>query len=152
VYESVVWAGRRFLLVDTGGFIPESADQIDSAIRIQVKLAVEEANLVIFMVDASEPMTSLDREVAGMIRQSNKEYLIVANKCDNDNREMLGLELPNSVWVRSFRYLLSMVGILAICLTKFKQRYPPELPTMKSRQIICGWRSSACPMPESPRS
>ncbi len=92
VYESVVWAGRRFLLVDTGGFIPESADQIDRAIRIQVKLAVEEANLVIFMVDASEPMTSLDREVAGMIRQSNKEYLIVANKCDNDNREMLGLE------------------------------------------------------------
>jgi GTP-binding protein len=92
VYESVVWAGRRFLLVDTGGFIPESADQIDRAIRIQVKLAVEEANLVIFMVDASEPMTSLDREVAGMIRQSNKEYLVVANKCDNDNREMLGLE------------------------------------------------------------
>lgn len=92
VYETVIWSGRRFLLVDTGGFIPESTDQIEQAIRFQVKLAIEEANLVIFMVDASEPITALDREVAGMIRRASKEYMVIANKCDNDKREVQGLE------------------------------------------------------------
>jgi tRNA U34 5-carboxymethylaminomethyl modifying GTPase MnmE/TrmE len=59
VYETVVWSGRRFSLIDTGGFIPESGDQIERAIRLQVKLAIDEANLVLFMMDASEPLTTL---------------------------------------------------------------------------------------------
>ncbi|MDD5231359.1 MAG: ribosome biogenesis GTPase Der [Candidatus Marinimicrobia bacterium] len=92
VYEPVTWAGHHFLLIDTGGFIPESVDQIESAIRLQVKLAIEEANLVIFMVDAAEPITALDREIASMIRRTNKNYLVVANKCDNEKVELQSLE------------------------------------------------------------
>jgi len=92
VYEPVTWAGRRFLLIDTGGFIPESSDQIERAIRLQVKLAIEESHLVIFMVDAAEPMTTLDHEVAAMIRRANREYLVVANKCDNEKIELQSLE------------------------------------------------------------
>ncbi len=92
VYETVVWSGRRFSLIDTGGFIPESGDQIERAIRLQVKLAIDEANLVLFMMDASEPLTTLDREVADLIRRSGKDYLVVANKCDNESREIQKLE------------------------------------------------------------
>ena len=92
VYETVNWAGRQFLLIDTGGFIPESTNQITKAIREQVRLAIEEANLVIFVVDASEPMTALDREIAEMIRRSQRDCLIVANKCDNERLEVNSLE------------------------------------------------------------
>ncbi|MFH1212893.1 MAG: ribosome biogenesis GTPase Der [Candidatus Neomarinimicrobiota bacterium] len=92
VYETVNWAGKRFLLIDTGGFIPESTDQIEKAIRAQVRIAVEESNLVLFMVDASESATSLDQEIATMIRRAGKEHLVIANKCDNDAREVSGHE------------------------------------------------------------
>ncbi len=86
VYEIVNWSGRQFMLIDTGGFIPESTEKIDTAIRAQVRLAVEEADLIIFLVDSRESLTSMDMEIASLLRNSGKNVIITANK--NDNAEM----------------------------------------------------------------
>ncbi len=88
VYEMVNWAGRSFILVDTGGFIPQSSGKIESAIRRQVELAIEEADLLLLMVDASEELTSIEHEMANLVRRSDKNFILLANKCDNEQREI----------------------------------------------------------------
>ncbi len=87
VYETVNWTGRQFVLVDTGGFIPESDDRIESAIRLQVHMAIEEAELVLFVVDAVDSVTAMDREIATMLRTAGKPVVLVVNKNDNEKRE-----------------------------------------------------------------
>ena len=87
LYELVNWTGRQFVLIDTGGFVPESTDKIESAIRYQVQMAIEEADLVLFMVDVEDLVTTMDREIAGMLRISGKQILLVVNKSDNEERE-----------------------------------------------------------------
>jgi len=92
VYEPVTWAGRSFILVDTGGFVPESTDLIEKAIRYQVQLAIAESDLVLFIVDGGESVTTMDYEIARLIRRAGKNHLLVVNKCDNEKSELTGLE------------------------------------------------------------
>ncbi|MEO7175262.1 MAG: ribosome biogenesis GTPase Der, partial [Saprospiraceae bacterium] len=73
-------------IVDTGGFVEGSEDVFESAIRMQVKVAVEEATVLVFMVDAETGITDLDLRVADMLRRNKKEVLLVVNKVDNNNR------------------------------------------------------------------
>ncbi|MCK4448463.1 MAG: 50S ribosome-binding GTPase, partial [Candidatus Marinimicrobia bacterium] len=87
IYESVNWAGYQFILIDTGGFIFNSNDQIEKAIRAQVAIAVDEADLVLFLVDSMDSITSMDREIGLLLRESCKTVLLVVNKCDNEKRE-----------------------------------------------------------------
>lgn len=86
-YGNVEWAGKSFTLVDTGGFVPNSDDVFEQAIREQAHIAIEEAASVIFMVDATSGSTSLDQEVAAILRKSNKKIHLVVNKVDNEQRE-----------------------------------------------------------------
>lgn len=88
IYETVNWAGRQFILIDTGGFIPESEDKIQSAIREQVKIAIEEADLILFLLDMKDGVTQMDREIAAMLRTASKHVLLVINKCDNEQQEL----------------------------------------------------------------
>jgi len=87
IYESVNWAGHQFVLIDTGGFILDSNDQIEKAIKVQVRIAVDEADLVLFIVDSMDSITPMDRETASLLRESSKTVLLVVNKCDNEKRE-----------------------------------------------------------------
>jgi len=87
VYETVNWVGRQFRLIDTGGYIPESQDTIESAIRTQVKLAINEADLLLFMVDVNDLLTPMDVQIADMLRTVEKPIILVANKCDDEIRE-----------------------------------------------------------------
>ena len=57
IYEQVSWSGRQFMLIDTGGFVPESQDIIENAIRSQIKVAIEEADLILFLVDVVDQIT-----------------------------------------------------------------------------------------------
>lgn len=88
-YAAAEWSGRDFLLVDTGGFIPDAENGIEAAVKRQAEVAMEEANLILFLVDVEVGITGLDAEIARILRRGNKECLVVVNKVDNAFRENL---------------------------------------------------------------
>lgn len=85
-YGKVEWNGRIFSIIDTGGYVTGSDDVFESEIRKQVKISVEEADAIIFLVDVTTGITDLDDEVAKLLRKSNKPVYLVANKVDNNDR------------------------------------------------------------------
>ncbi|MBK6338954.1 MAG: ribosome biogenesis GTPase Der [Bacteroidetes bacterium] len=80
------WNGKIFNLVDTGGFVPNSKDVFERAIKDQVKIAIQEANLLIFMVDVTTGITDLDEAMAMELRRTKKPVLVAVNKVDNSQR------------------------------------------------------------------
>lgn len=86
-YAEAEWAGKRFSLVDTGGYIPASEDVIEAAIREQAQIAIEEADVVLFVVDAQDGVVPTDRELADILRKSNKKVILVVNKVDGEKKE-----------------------------------------------------------------
>ncbi|MDE2997311.1 MAG: ribosome biogenesis GTPase Der [Bacteroidota bacterium] len=86
VYGHVMWGGRTFSIVDTGGYVTGSDDRFEAAIREQVELAIEEADLILFVNDVMVGVTDLDMEMANILRRSDRPVLVVANKADNDER------------------------------------------------------------------
>lgn len=80
------WNGRTFNLIDTGGYVPESDDVFEKAIREQVHIAMEEADVLLFMVDVTEGITLLDEAFASIVKRSPKKVILVANKTDNFNQ------------------------------------------------------------------
>jgi GTP-binding protein len=85
-YADTDWAGKAFTIVDTGGFVPASEDVIEAAIREQAQIAIEEADLVMFVVDGTTGPVAADVEVAGILRRSGKKVLLVVNKIDSEHR------------------------------------------------------------------
>ncbi len=83
------WNGKRFNIVDTGGFIGDSDDVFAAAIRNQVSIAIEQAHVIIFMVDVMTGITDLDQQVARLLHNSGKPVLLVVNKVDNNERHMM---------------------------------------------------------------
>lgn len=87
-YGVAEWAGKSFNVIDTGGFVAGSDDVFEKEIRKQVVIAIEEANAIIFMVDASTGITALDESMAEVLRRSKKPVFLVVNKVDNHTRLM----------------------------------------------------------------
>ena len=87
-YGVADWNGKLFNLIDTGGFVPDSVDIFETEIRKQVKIAIEEANAVIFMVDVTNGITELDESMADLLRRSKKPVYLVVNKVDNGQRHL----------------------------------------------------------------
>ena len=85
-YGTVDWNGQQFSLIDTGGYVPDSEDVFEAAIREQVHIAMEEADVLIFLVDTATGPTPLDASFSHIVRQSPKKVLLVANKVDNFDR------------------------------------------------------------------
>lgn len=85
-YGKSDWNGKEFSVIDTGGYIVGSDDIFESEIRKQVDLAMEEADIILFVTDATEGVTPLDEEVATIIRRSVKPVYLVVNKTDNPSR------------------------------------------------------------------
>lgn len=83
VYAEAEWRNRTFTLIDTGGIEPYSEDKIMQQIRRQAEVAVELADVIVFMVDGKEGMTASDKEIATMLRKTSKPVVLVANKVDN---------------------------------------------------------------------
>ncbi len=92
VYGAVEWNGRAFSLVDTGGFIPRSAERFDAAVREQVDIALDDADLILLVVDVTTGLTDLDEEMAQKLRATEKPVLVVANKADNKERRWMASE------------------------------------------------------------
>ncbi|MBR1851152.1 MAG: ribosome biogenesis GTPase Der [Bacteroidales bacterium] len=81
------WNGKKFSIIDTGGYVVGSDDAFETEIRKQVALAIDEADAILFLVDAREGLTPMDEDVANMLRRCTKPVFLVANKVDN-SREM----------------------------------------------------------------
>ncbi|MRX47814.1 ribosome biogenesis GTPase Der [Pedobacter puniceum] len=82
-YGLAEWTNKNFTVIDTGGYVANSEDVFEAAIREQVLIAIEEATVIIFMVDVTTGITDLDDEIASVLRKSNKPVFVAVNKVDN---------------------------------------------------------------------
>jgi GTP-binding protein len=87
-YGVTEWCGKTFNLIDTGGFVHQSDDVFEIEIAKQVNIAIEEANVIILMVDASTGITNLDESMVQLLRRAHKPVFLAVNKVDNHNRMM----------------------------------------------------------------
>jgi GTP-binding protein len=91
-YGIADWNGKTFNLIDTGGFVPASDDIFETEIRKQVRIAIDEADAVLFVVDVATGITDLDEAMAHLLRRSRKPVYLVVNKVDNGTRELEATE------------------------------------------------------------
>lgn len=103
-YAQAEWTGKKFMLIDTGGFVPNSDEVFEKAIREQSQIAIQEADKILFVVDGKEGVTPMDKEIALILRKSNKKVHLVVNKIDSAGEEHaaadfhhLGLGEPISI-------------------------------------------------------
>jgi GTPase len=88
-YGTTDWLDHEFTIIDTGGYVPNSKDIFEKSIREQVEIAVNEADVLVFMVDVTTDITDLDESFARYMRKTNKPILIAANKADNHDRLLM---------------------------------------------------------------
>lgn len=92
IYGKATWSGYDFSVIDTGGYVKGSEDVFENEIRKQVEIAIDEANVILFVVDVTTGVTDLDDAIAKILRQSKKTVFLVANKVDNTARIGLSSE------------------------------------------------------------
>ena len=92
VYGEAEWKGHTVPLVDTGGYVPRSDDPYERAIRDQAEIALEDADVILFVVDVTIGITDTDQEIANVLRQADTPVMVVANKADNQEREWAASE------------------------------------------------------------
>ena len=85
-YGQAEWTDRQFTVIDTGGYVAHSDDVFEAAIREQVVIAIEEASVILLVVDVTTGITDLDDDIAGLLRKSKKPVFVVVNKVDNNNQ------------------------------------------------------------------
>ena len=106
-YGKSEWNGREFSVIDTGGYVSGSDDVFEEEIRKQVQLAIEEADQILFMLDAVEGLTPFDEEVAKLLRRSRKPLFVVVNKVDNAMR----MSLTGEFYSLGFENIYPVSGI-----------------------------------------
>ncbi len=108
-YGIADWNGKVFNLIDTGGFVPNTEDIFEKEIRKQVKIAIDEANAIVFMVDVATGITDLDEAMADMLRRTTKPVYVVVNKVDNGTRELEATEFYSLGFEHNF-FISSISG------------------------------------------
>lgn len=91
-YGESFWNGRDFMVIDTGGYLPDEMNVVAKGIREQVYKAIEESDVVLFVVDVESGINMLDKAVAQLLREQDKPVLVVVNKSDNEHRKMEAME------------------------------------------------------------
>ena len=141
-YGTTEWNGKTFIVVDTGGFVEGSNDVFEAAIRSQVKIAIEEANVIIFLTDVTTGITDLDEEVARLLRRTDKPVLLAVNKADTTTRWLEA----NEFWSLGFEetyFLSSMTGsgtgeLLDAITAHLEEEEEEELETPLPKFAIIG--------------
>ena len=91
IYADAEWLNYKFTLVDTGGIEPESKDILLSQMREQAQIAIDTADVILFMVDVKQGLVDSDSKVADMLRKAGKPVVLVVNKVDSWERDMLAV-------------------------------------------------------------
>jgi GTPase len=102
MYGDADWNGRRFVVVDTGGLEVDPNDPIELKVQEQAKLAIGEADAIVFLVDAVTGLTPADEEAAELLRRSTKPVIVAANKADNQAREIDAAEFYALGWEETY--------------------------------------------------
>ena len=141
-YGKSEWLGREFSVVGTGGWVVNSDDIFEEEIRKQVMLAVEEADVILFVVDVMNGVTDLDMQVAGILRRTQKPVIMVANKTDNNDLQYnsaefysLGLGDPYCISALSG---FGTGDLMDLLVSKFKKDTVEELDDEIPRFAVVG--------------
>ena len=141
-YGKSEWVGHEFSVVDTGGWVVNSDYVFEEEIRKQVMLAVEEADVILFVVDVMNGVTDLDMEVAGILRRTQKPVLMVANKTDNNDLQYnaaefysLGLGDPYCISALSG---FGTGDLMDLLVSKFKKDTTEEIDEEIPRFAVVG--------------
>jgi len=92
IYGEADWSGKKFRIIDTGGYVPESEDVFETAIREQVEIAISEADSILFVVDVRDGILPIDKEIMNLLRNSGRNYFLIINKADNNKFDIAATE------------------------------------------------------------
>jgi GTPase len=134
LYRNCDWSGRDFILVDTGGLIPDSHEEISRQVKDQVSRSVEDADVVVFLVDGKSGVTGADEEVANMLRRTRKPVLLAVNKIDDQRDranllEFYQLGLGEPLPVSALRGTGDVGDLLDKLIEAFPEEYREKTPT-----------------------
>ena len=134
MYGDADWNGRRFVVVDTGGLEVDPADQIELKVQEQARLAIGEADVILFLVDAATGLTPADEEAAELLRRSTKPVIVAANKADNQAREIDAAEFYALGWDETYPISASHGRGTGDLLDAIVWALPPETPEELARK------------------
>jgi GTPase len=134
LYGEADWNGRRFLLVDTGGLELDPDDPIEAKVQVQARIAIAEADLIVFVVDTMAGVTPADLEAAEILRRATAPVIVAANKTDNDKRELDAAEFWSLGWERTFPIASIHGRGVADLLDEIVLALPPESPEELARK------------------
>src|SRR5690625_1588528 len=107
IYGECTWNGEDFSVVDTGGYVKHSTDLFEEKIRDQVRIAIDEADVIVYIVDVTTGVTDLDNDMARKLRGIEKPVLLVVNKVDNHTRQLEA----NEFWILGFENTFFMSAV-----------------------------------------
>lgn len=137
IYAEAEWCGREFTLIDTGGIEPSSKDIILSQMREQANMAIEMADVILFMVNVREGMTAADKEVAAMLQKCGRPVLLVCNKVDNPGNPPMEMYEFYNLGVGDPYPISSIHGLgVGDLLDDVVSYFPPEDETDEEEDVI----------------
>ncbi len=135
LYGRAEWNGRRFVIVDTGGLEAAPGDAIEAAVQLQARLAINEADVIVFLVDAATGPTPADQDAAELLRRTTKPVLVAANKADNPRREMDATEFFAFGWEDTFAISANHGRGVGDLLDAIVWAMPPESEQEIARKV-----------------
>jgi GTP-binding protein len=134
LYAEAEWNGRRFMVVDTGGLEVEPGDMIEAGVQEQARLAIGEADLILFVVDAAVGLTPADAEAAELLRRATAPVIVAVNKADNEKRELEAAEFHQFGWDETHPIAASHGRGVADLLDVVVWTLPPETEAEVTRK------------------
>ncbi len=126
IYGDAEWNGRRFIVVDTGGLEVKPGDPIEERVQEQARLAIGEADVIVFVADSISGITPADYEAADLLRTAKAPVLVAANKADNDKRELEAAEFYSLGWEETYPISAAHGRGVADLLDAIVWALPPE--------------------------
>jgi GTP-binding protein len=138
LYGSAEWNGRRFVVVDTGGLEIDPNDPIEERVQEQARLAINEADVIVLLVDAASGPTPADLEAAALLRRAKSPILVAVNKADNEKRDLEAAEFHVLGWEEMFAISAAHGRGTGDLLDAIVWALPPETPeeiARKAREV-----------------
>ena len=134
LYGDAEWNGRRFVIIDTGGLEVDTADPIELRVQEQARLAISEADVIVFVVDAAAGMTPADLEAAELLRRAPAPVIVAVNKADNEKREIEAAEFHALGWDETYPISASHGRGTGDLLDAMVWALPPESEQERARK------------------
>jgi GTP-binding protein len=134
LYGDAEWNGRRFVVVDTGGLEIDPDDLIEAKVQEQARLAIAEADAILFVVDAATGMTPADQEASELLRRATSPVIVAVNKADNEKRELEGAEFHALGWEETYAVSASHGRGTGDLLDAIVWALPPESEQERARK------------------